>query len=113
MSDLIVHKLYVPAINSTNAGVGFISQPVDIKGFSLYCVQMSWSSLSVVSPLITVSGSNSLDEPFAAIDTFVPTGSNGSRLLNVEKAGYNYVQVAYTVTSGSGNLKVTINGKVL
>lgn len=112
MTDYIIHKLNVKLLENINANANRESDPLNIQSISLYCMQATWTGLSSVNPLITLYGSNNLDEPFIQIDSFIPTGSTGGRLINVEKAGYAYIKVAYTRTSGSGTINVSINGKV-
>jgi hypothetical protein len=112
MTDFIVHKLNVKLLNNINASANIASDPLNIQSISLYCIQATWESLTAINPIITLYGSNNLDEPFIQIDSFIPTGTKGGRLINVEKAGYAYVKVAYSCTSGSGKINVSINGKV-
>jgi hypothetical protein len=113
MQDFIVNKLNVKLLNNVSAGASVQSDAISIQEISLYCLQSTWTGFSAVTPLITLYGSNSLEEEFVKIDAFIPTGSTGGRILNVEKAGYGFVKVAYTCVSGSGNLTVSINGKVI
>lgn len=112
MSDLIVHKLNVKLLDNVDAGSNIESDPLNIQSISLYCMQVTWDSLSAVNPVISLSGSNSLDEPFVQIDAFIPVDSQGGRLVNVEKAGYAYIKAVYSCFSGSGTITVSINGKV-
>lgn len=112
MSDFVVHKLNVKVLDNIDAGTAIESEPLNIQSISLYCVQATWESFSAINPVITISGSNSLVEPFVQIDGFIPIGTTGGRLVNVEKAGYAYVKISYSCVSGSGTINVSINGKV-
>lgn len=112
MTDYIIHKLNIKLLENVNAGTNYESAPLNIQSISLYCLQATWSGLSAVNPVIALYGSNNLDETFIQIDSFIPVGSVGGRLINVEKAGYAYIKVAYTCSSGSGVINVSINGKV-
>lgn len=112
MSDFVVHKLNIKLLENVDAGSSVESEPLNIQSISLYCMQVTWADLSAINPIVTLSGSNSLDEPFVQIDSFIPIDSDGGRLVNVEKAGYAYVKVSYSCFSGSGTINVSINGKV-
>lgn len=112
MSDFVVHKLNIKLLDGIDAGTSIDSDPINIQSISLYCLQITWSAFSAVNPQVALLGSNSLDENFVQIDGFIPSGTTGGRLVNVEKAGYAYIKVAYSCDSGSGQLTVSINGKV-
>lgn len=112
MSDFVVHRLNIKILDNVDANVSVESDPLNIQSISLYCLQATWDGFSAVNPTITLSGTNSLDESFVQIDSFIPVGTTGGRLVNVEKAGYAYIKVSYSCTSGSGTITVSINGKV-
>lgn len=112
MSDFVVHKLNIKILDNVDAGTSIESEPINIQSISLYCLQVTWNSFSAINPEVSLLGSNSLDENFVQIDGFIPNGITGGRLVNVEKAGYAYIKVLYSCTSGSGQLTVSINGKV-
>jgi len=112
MSDFVVHKLNVKLLDAVSASSDIDSDPLNIQSISLYCVQISWSLFSAVNPAIALLASNSPDEPFVQVDSFIPTGTTGGRMINVEKAGYAYVKISYTCDSGSGIITASINGKV-
>lgn len=116
--DIIVHKCNVKLIDAQSAALtSIVSDPLEINGFSLYCAQFSFSSdFNAVDPEIKVLGSNSLDQPFVAIDIHEPPPSAGtsySYMVNVERAGYAYVKLSYTCASGMGTITATLNGKVI
>lgn len=116
--DIIVHKCNVKLIDAQSAALtSIVSDPVNIQSFSLYCVQVSFSStFNAVSPEIKILGSNSVDEPFVSVATYTPVAAGGtaySYMLNVEKAGYALVKVSYTCASGAGTITATLNGKVI
>ena len=116
--DLIVHKCNVKLIDAQPASLtSIVSNPLEIQSFSLFCVQFSFSSdFNAIDPEIKVLGSNSLDQPFVAIDTHEPppaAGTSYSYMVNVERAGYAYVKLSYTCASGTGTITATLNGKVI
>jgi len=93
----------------------FTSESIDIQGFSLYCVQFSNTSVTTAAATITVQGSadgliwTDVDSSIAAV-----SATASSRLLNVEKAGYAFVRVKVSPSTGTVNgFKAIINGKVL
>ena len=116
--DIIVHKCNVTLLDAEDASqTSVVSEPFNIQSFSLYCVQVSFSStFNAVDPEIKIMGSNSLDAPFVAVDIYTPSSAGGtaySYMLNVEKAGYAFVKVSYTCASGVGSITATLNGKVI
>jgi hypothetical protein len=116
--DIIVHKLNVKLLDEVSAALtSVVSDPINLQSFSLYAVQFVFSSnFNAVDPEVKVLGSNSLDAPFTEINVFTPSAAAGtsySYLLNVEKAGYAFVKLAYTCASGVGTISATINGKVI
>lgn len=111
--DFIVHRLNKKMLDGVSAASNHLSDALDIQGFSLYCVQYSWSGFSAVNPLIKIYASNSLSEPFIEIDSYVPAGTTGGRIVNVEKAGYALIKIGYSCSSGAGTITASVNGKVL
>lgn len=90
-----------------------VSATQTIEGISCYAVQYSWSAFSGDgTEIISTLGSND-GEIWTSVDAFIPSGTTGNRLLNVEKAGYAFVSIEYTAGSTSGTLLVTISGKVI
>jgi hypothetical protein len=118
MADLIVHKQNTLFFDSQTVSGAITSDPININGYSLYCVQHVWSGASG-SWQIIVEGTNfntSDDAYYTTVDITNITASNvptGNRMLNVEKAGYAYVRVRIAHTSGGGTLTSLLNGKVL
>lgn len=121
--DLVVHRLRKNLANDSTtltstiniSGSTFTSASVDIQGFSLYCIQFSYNSVSTAAATLTVQGSadgliwTDVDSSIAAV-----SASASSRLLNVEKAGYAYVRIKVAPSTGTVNgFKAIINGKVL
>lgn len=85
----------------------------EIQSISLYCVQASWTGWNNdATALITVSASND-QIIWTIVSEVTPTSTVGDYMLNVEKAGYRYVQIKFTQTTGSGILNITISGKVI
>lgn len=97
-------------LNNVSAGSNQTSDVLDINSFVLYAIQFSWSGFSGSATFYT-EGSNDGDI-WTVVDSFIPSGTTGSRLLNVEKAAYAKVRVRYVRTTGAGTLLVTLNGKV-
>lgn len=113
MSDFIIHRLNVKLFDNLDASdTSAESVAFNIQSISLFSYQVNWSSFSAVNPLIKLYATNSLDQDFVQIDSFIPTGTSGGRIVNVEKAAYGFIKVEYTCTSGSGLITASINGKV-
>ena len=84
-----------------------------IQGLTCYAIQSVWTGFnSDSSARIVTQGSND-GVNWTQVDSVTPSGATGSYLLNVEKAGYRFVQVSYTQSSGTGTLTTTISGKII
>jgi hypothetical protein len=105
------HVNTVTLMNSIDASSNYISSSLNINDFVIYCVQFSWSGFSAPTSALYTEGSND-GNVWSIVDSFIPSGSTGSRLLNVEKAAYAYVRLRYTQSGGAGNITATLNGKV-
>ena len=113
MIELIQNVLYTPLFSHVDMSAPQTSPAQVIQGISLYCVQFSWTGFSGSgSEVISTEGSND-GIVWTTVDSFIPTGTTGNRLLNVEKAGYRFVQLVYAPASSSGSLSATISGKVI
>lgn len=113
MSDFTIHRLNVKLFDELDASqTSEESSVLNIQSISFFSYQVNWSSFSAVTPVITLLATNSLDQDFVQIDSFIPTGTTGGRLVNVEKAGYGFIKAEYTCTSGSGSITISINAKV-
>lgn len=121
--DFVVHRLRINLVDgSTNlatttniSGSTFTSDAVDIQGFSLYCIQFSYNSVSTAAATLTVQGSAD-GLVWTDVDCSVApvSASASSRLLNVEKAGYAFVRIKVAPSTGTvSGFKAIINGKVL
>lgn len=105
------HINTITLMDNINASSNYISNSLNINDFVLYCIQFSWAGFSAPTSAIYTEGSND-NTTWTAVDTFIPSGTTGSRLLNVEKAGYAYVRLRYTQSGGAGTIKAILNGKV-
>lgn len=112
MSDFIVNKLNIKLFNKISASSNKESEVLNIQSVSSICVQTTWNSFSAVNPKISVLASNSLEELFVEIDEIIPTGSSGGEILNIQRAGYGFIKAIYTCVSGSGDITLSINGKI-
>jgi len=105
------HINTITLMDNINASSNYTSSSLNINDFVLYAIQFSWTGFSATSCVMYTEGSND-SSVWTAVDTFVPSGTTGSRILNVEKAGYAYVRVRYTQSGGAGIIKAILNGKV-
>lgn len=84
-----------------------------IQGITCYAVQFSWTSFSGDgTEIINTNGSND-GIIWTVVDSFIPTGTTGNRMLNVEKAGYRFIQLTYVPGSTTGTLTASISGKII
>ena len=113
MIEQIQNVLYDFLFVNADMSQAQTSQAQPIQGITCYAVQYIWSAFTGTgSEMITTSGSND-GVNWTQVDNFIPMGTTGSTMLNVEKAGYRFVQVVYTPATSSGSLTVSISGKVI
>lgn len=111
MSDIIVHKLNKKFFDAVTITGSSSSTSECINSYSLYAIQHIWTSFTGSIKLVTEGSNNDID--YTTVDTTTISGASGSRLINVEKAGYSHVRVSVTFISGSAILTSIINAKVL
>lgn len=110
--DFIVHKQKTKLLDNVSVSISQSSAAIDINSYSLYCVQYVWSGFSGTS-IVYLEGSNN-NVNFVEVDKYHLSGSNGGRLINVEKAGYAYVRIRIEDPgTSSGTFSAILNGKVL
>lgn len=110
--DILHNSLYTPLISSANMNAN-ISASTPVQGITVFSVQAFWTGFNAdTAARITTSASND-GVNWTQIDSIAPTGTANSYMLNVEKCGYRFAQVAYTQTAGAGTLGVTISGKII
>lgn len=109
-SGRVYHYGNIKLLNNVSAASNQTSDALDINSFVLYAIQFSWASFSGTATFYT-EGSND-GTIWTVVDSFIPSGSSGSRLLNVEKAAYAKVRIRYTQTGGAGTILAVLNGKV-
>ncbi len=110
--DIINNTLYTQLMANVDMRTDHFGT-TPIQGLTCYAVQSVWKDFNSDSNArIITSGSND-GITYTQIDSITPTGTTGSYLLNVEKAGYRFVKVAYTQRSGVGTLNTTISGKII
>ena len=109
-----IHNVLSEALQqNADMSIGQPSGPVAIQGITCYAVQCSWTGFTGSgTETITTSASND-GIIWTPVDTFIPSGSTGSRMLNVEKAAYRFIQIFYVPGTTSGVLNVSISGKVI
>jgi hypothetical protein len=108
----IVHHLgKFVLMDNINASSNYTSNPLDINSFVIYAIQFSWTGFSAPTSAIYTEGSND-GNTWTIVDSFIPNAGTGSRLLNVEKAGYAFVRVRYSQLGGAGTINAILNGKV-
>ena len=105
------HINKVTLMDNINAASDYTSNTLNINDFVLYCIQFSWAGFSAPTCSLYTEGSND-GNIWTVVDSFIPNGSSGSRLLNVEKAGYAFVRVRYTQSGAAGTINAVLNGKV-
>lgn len=106
--------LYKPLLQAADMSVNSVTVDTAIQGITCYAIQANWSGFAGdATARITTSGGND-SVNFTQVDSIIPTGTSGSYLLNVEKAGYRFIRLQYTQTGAPvGTLSASISGKVI
>lgn len=104
------HICFVKLLDNIDATADRTSVVQNINNFALFAVQYYWDTFAGNALVITEASNDGTN--WTTVDSFIPSGATGSRMLNVEKAGYGYVRVRYTQTGASGNFSTSLNGKV-
>lgn len=113
MLELIQNVLNKVLLDNVDMSTAQPSEQQSIEGITCYAVQFNWTGFTG-DGTETISTSASNDGiTWTAVDTFIPTGTTGSRMLNVEKAGYRFVRIFYVPGTTVGNLTAHISGKVI
>lgn len=111
-NDGRVHHINtITLMNNISGASSYTSSSLNINDFVLYAIQFSWTGVTVAGSVYTESSNDGTI--WTVVDSFIPSIGVGSRMLNVEKAGYAYVRVRYASAAGTnGTFKAILNGKV-
>lgn len=111
--EIIHNVLYTPLFSGVNMNANHTSDAIAIQGITCYAIQSIWTGFNADSAArINTFGSND-GINWTQVDSVTPSGAASNYLLNVEKAGYRFVQVAYIQSAGAGSLTVSISGKII
>lgn len=111
--EIIHNTLYTPLFSAVNMNANQTSAIIPIQGLTCYSVQSIWTSFNSDSAARIITYGSNDGVNFTQVDSITPSSAAASYLLNVEKAGYRFVQVTYTQSAGSGSLTATISGKII
>lgn len=109
--DKITQVFNIKAFDAINMNADTTSEIIELQRVTCYAVQSIWSGASGTL-VMTVEASNDRVN-FTSVDSYSISSSSGSRLLNVEKAGYAYIRIVLDQTGGGGTLSVHVNGKAV
>lgn len=112
MMNAVVHQINQKVLDAVSMASNQTSAVVELKEFSLFCVQYVITGFSATTATLDLQASND-GINYVSVQSITPTLATENDMINVEKAGYNFVRVQYTQTGGAGTLTVIINGKVL
>lgn len=111
MQSIIIHQLNKKLFENQTVSTSITSEAININAYSLYAVQHVWTGATGTWSIIIEVSNNGVN--FDPVDVTNVTGTSGSRMVNVEKAGYSWVRVRVNYTSGGGTLETTFNSKIL
>lgn len=108
MSDIALQfNNHIISAGDMSADIPAVTQ--DLSNVLGYCVHASWTGSSPAGNIVILGG-NDLSN-MKVVSTTAAGGAAGTLLSNNDGIHYNYVQVKYTFTSGTGALNVYISGK--
>jgi len=84
------------------------SQLIDLSNVLGWCVDAEWTG-APVGNVIIYGGNN--PKNLHQISSTAASGASGNLLSNNDGIHYNYLQVVYSFTSGTGTLNVWVSGK--
>jgi hypothetical protein len=109
MSDLPILIENFNILTNASMNANAYSPVQNIAEFRNYAVQCSWSGTSPVGNLDIMVSNDKCN--YVSCGTLPVSGNLGTDIFNVCDAAYQYMFVAYTVTSGTGTLNVMISAK--
>lgn len=108
MSDIALQfNNHIINAGDMSANIPVVTQ--ELSNVLGYCVHASWTGSSPVGNIIILGGNDLAN--MKTISTTAAGGAAGVLLSNNDGIHYNYVQVRYDFTSGTGILNVYISGK--
>jgi hypothetical protein len=93
-------------ISAANAAVNQTSVPIRLADLTTYSVQVTFSS-GTLNGTLALEVSNDATNYSALAGSSQAVSSGVSHLWTVNNAGYDYVRVTWTATSGTGTLSAT------
>lgn len=118
--DFVVHRQNTKVFVNINMSTSNTSAPIPANSFSLYALQAWWTGFTAsASDLIIIEATNDISDTidsnkvYTQIDAFIPVGTTGSVMLNVEKAGYAIIRIRYVTSGATGTLNTILNGKIM
>lgn len=110
--EIPIHLFNNHIVNATSLATTFTSSSQDVVSCRRLCFQISWTGSSPVGSL-KVQGSNDgitfADDP--EVSPVSISGASGSALIKIDNVSYNFAQLVYTSTSGTGTIDIWVNGK--
>jgi len=113
MIEQIQNSLSKVWLNNVSMASVQQSSVESVQYLTCYSIQCSWTSFAAGGNETIVTYASNDGNIWSAVDSFIPSGTTGNRMLNVEKCGYRFIKVIYTPNSSSGTLLVTVSGKVV
>lgn len=114
--EIIINKANVRLFDEINMNTNTTSEIFEVKGTSLFCIQHKWTSKTgTVTVLLQGSNfpSSTSDSDYFDIDSYVIPNGSDTRGINYEKAGFAFIRLKLTQTSGTGTITTIVNAKVL
>lgn len=95
-------------VNGDMSG-NIVSVVMPVNQGAIASIQANWTGSSVGTLFLQISNDNITYSHYTGSD--VDVSSSGNFLWNMLSCGFNFVQLVYTATSGSGTLNATSSFK--
>jgi hypothetical protein len=100
---------YPNLISNASMTTNITSIPMPVTQGQIAAIQANWSGSPVGSLELLISNDNIIYSVYTGSSTAV--SGAGNFLWNLLSCGFNWIQVQYTFTSGTGTLNVTTSYK--
>lgn len=129
MSSQPISQFDFVAFNAVSMASNQNSIVKNIQDVDCYSVNAYWSGTSPVGTFYVYASNGSVstlpggqltlvqpplnDPSWVAVSQQAVSGNTGQFMINVEKAGYYYIYLAYVAGSGTGSLTATVAAKLI
>lgn len=109
--DNILHFANVALLDASDLSVDATSEAENVNNVTCIAIQSIWTGFGGAVTCYTEASNDGVN--FTTVDSYSLSGVSGTRMLNIEKAGYAWIRARYEQVGGSGSLSVILNSKAI